>query len=253
MPTAPELSPGDSLGHSYEYGIDVNTGTIALPVWQPCRRISDFQPSLTPITEDAATYDDFGSPNADKTGESWTVAFSILGNRNLTTGLYPVEVETILDRTRPSAKGQDAVLHIRYYDKPEFAEPNPDDAYEGFATVAVQRANAGNQGVEKRTVTLTGKGPRNEIANPFTGWNASAPTIVSASPSGAATGDLVTFTGTGFIGTADVTINAVSSEFTVVDNRTIVVALESGTAGTVDVIVTNGVGPSDAYSYTRAA
>jgi len=72
-------------------------------------------------------------------------------------------------------------------------------------------------------------------------------------PSGAVTGDLVTVTGTGFVGTTDVTVDAVTSVFTVLGGSTIVVALESGVAGAVDIIVTNATGASAAYSYTRGA
>lgn len=170
-PTPPALPAGSTLGHSYEYGLDVDTSATETPSWQQFRRISDFQPAITPVTQDAQTYDDFGSPNADKTGESWTLTFSALVNRSITTGLYTPEIEAVLERTKPSAKGEAAVLHVRYYHKPEDGEPNPDDAYEGYATVGVQRANTGADGaVERFTITLTGKGPRIEITNPFTGW-----------------------------------------------------------------------------------
>ena len=253
-PTAPALPAGSSLGHSYEYGLDVNIGSVLTPIWQPFRRISDYQPNVTPVVQDAATYDDFGSPNADKTGETWAVTFTALVNRITSTGLYPAEVQAVLDRTKPSAKGDLAVLHIRYYHKPEVGTPNPEDAYEGFATVAVSRANAGADGaVEKRTITLTGKGPRTEIVNPFAGWGAAAPTISAANPVGALTGELVTISGTGFTGTTTVTVAAVVSEFAVLGDSTLVVALEAGTAGAVDIIVTNATGPSTGFSYTRGA
>ncbi|WP_061960650.1 phage tail tube protein [Demequina flava] len=257
MPTAPALPAGFSLGHSYEWGIDVNTGTTGSPAWQSCRRISAFQPNLTPITEDASTYDDFGSPNDDKTGENWSLTFTIQGNRNTATGLYPEEIEAIMARTKPSAKGEAAVLHVRYYDKPETGTPNPNQAFEGFATVGIQRANTGNQGVEAFTVTLTGKGPRTEIANPFNGWGATAPTIASITPVAAAEGELVTISGSGFIGTTDVTFDTegtpTSATFNVISDSTLSVLVPAGTAGEVGVSVTNGTGESSDYAYTRGA
>lgn len=171
-PTAPSVPVGTTLGKSYEYGIDIDTAYPGVtPAWQSARRISDLQPGITPKTQDAQTYDDFGSSNADKVGEDWTLSFNVLGNRSATTGEFLPEVQAIIDTTKPSAKGEDAVLHIRYYHKPESGTPDPTDAYEGFATVAVSRANAGADGaVERLSVTLTGKGPRKEITNPFTGW-----------------------------------------------------------------------------------
>ena len=171
-PTAPSVPVGTTLGKSYEYGIDIDTAYPGVtPAWQSARRISDLQPGITPKTQDAQTYDDFGSSNADKVGEDWTLSFNVLGNRSATTGEFLPEVQAIIDTTKPSAKGEDAVLHIRYYHKPESGTPDPSDAYEGFATVAVSRANAGADGaVERLSVTLTGKGPRKEIENPFEGW-----------------------------------------------------------------------------------
>lgn len=254
MPTAPALPAGSTLGHSFEYGIDINIGTDVAPVWQPFRRISDFNPNVTPITQDAATYDDFGSPNADKTGESWTASFAALVNRNTSTGAYTPEVEAVNARTLPTAKGEAAVVHVRYYHKPESGTPNPDDAYEGYATVGIQRANTGADGaVERWTITLTGKGPRTQIANPFTGWGAAAPTILTALPSGAGTGDQVAITGTGFAGTTAVTVGGSAADFIVVGDATLVVVVPSGSAGSAPIIVTNATGPSASFAYTRAA
>lgn len=258
-PTSPSVPAGTTLGKSYEYGIDVDTTYPAsgAAVWQPVRRISDLQPGVTPKTQDAQTYDDFGSSNADKTGEDWTLGFSVLGNRLASTGEFLPEVQAIIDTTKPSAKGEDAVLHIRYYHKPESGTPDPTDAYEGFATVAVSRANAGADGaVERLTVTLTGKGPRKEITNPFTGWTATVPTLSSALPSGAAAGAQVTIKGTGFSavsGAAGVKFGATNAtSYTVVDPTTIVAIVPTGTAGSAPIIVTSTAGASTALPYTRA-
>lgn len=123
-PTAPSVPAGTVLGHSYEYGLDVNVGTVSVPSWQTFRRISDFQPNVTPVTQSAQTYDDFGSPNDDKTGETWGLSFTALANRASSTGLYLPEIEAVLARTLPSAKGESAVLHVRYYHKPESGTPD---------------------------------------------------------------------------------------------------------------------------------
>lgn len=252
-PTAPALPAGSTLGHSYEYGLDVNLGTVSVPVWQPFRRISNFNPAVTPITQSAQTYDDFGSPNADKTGESWTLTFSANVNRNTSSGLYTPEIEAVLAREKPSAKGDAAVLHVRYYHKPESGEPNPNDAYEGFATVGVSRANTAADGaVEVFTITLTGKGPRVEIANPFAGWGAAAPTILSVSPSGQGEDEQVLITGTGFNGTTDVDFGASPAvSFLVVSDASLTAVLPAGSAGSANVVVTNATGASDPFAYTR--
>ena len=257
-PTAPSVPAGTTLGKSYEYGIDIDTaypGTT--PAWQFVRRIADFVPNVTPKTQDAQTYDDFGSSNADKTGEDWGAGFSVLGNRSATTGQFLPEVQAIMNATRPSSKGEAAVVHVRYYHKPESGTPDPSDAYEGYATVAVTRANAGADGaVERLNVTLTGKGPRTEITNPFTGWSATVPTLSTALPSGAAAGAQVTIKGTGFSavsGAAGVKFGATNAtSYTVVDPTTIVAIVPTGTAGSAPIIVTSTAGASTALPYTRA-
>lgn len=258
-PTSPSVPVGTTLGKSYEYGIDIDTAYPgSTPAWQSIRRIADLQPGVTPKTQDAQTYDDFGSSNADKVGEDWGASFNVLGNRSATTGKFLPEVEAIMAATRPSAKGEAAVLHVRYYHKPESGTPDPTDAYEGYATVAVSRANTGADGaVERLSVTLTGKGPRIEIVNPFTGWAATVPTLSSALPSGAAAGAQVTIKGTGFStvsGAAGVKFGAVNAtSYTVVDPTTIVAVVPAGTAGSANVVVTSTAGASTALPYTRGA
>jgi hypothetical protein len=165
------LPVGSTLGKSYEYGLDVNTGTTLSPVWVPFRRISGFSVTPTPTTQDAQTYDDLGAINNDVTGWSWALSFNAQVNRSIATGLYLPEIEALEARTKPSAKGAAAVVEVRWYHKPESGEPNPDDAGQGFATVSYTRQNTGPAGeIEVRAYTLSGKGPYEEITNPFTGW-----------------------------------------------------------------------------------
>ena len=80
-----------------------------------------------------------------------------------------------------------------------------------------------------------------------------AVSTVAGNPDPAATGQLVTVKGSRFSGATSVTFDgAPASDFTVVDESTIVATLPAGAAGPVDVVVTNGVGESSAFSYTRA-
>lgn len=252
-PTAPTLPAGSALGFSYEYGVDINLGTPEAPNWQSIRRPSAIAPSVSPITADAQSYDDFGAPNADRISESWALSFSIQVNR-LASGLYTPEFERLKSYTEPDAVGVLAVAQVRWYDKPFAGTPNLDDAYMGFATVTVERANTGNSDTGTWTVTLTGKGKRTKIANPFTGWAAAVPTITAATPTAAAVGAQVTITGTGFLGTTFVKFAAVTAPvFTVMGGSTIVVVMPAGVAGSAPVTVTNATGISTAFAYTRGA
>ena len=254
------LPAGTTLGKSFEYGIDINVGTFAAKVWQPFRRISGFQPAPTPQTQDAQTYDDLGAANSDVTGWSWALAFNVQVNRSITTGLYLPEVEAILDRTKPTAKGAEAVLETRWYHKPESGAPNASDAGRGIATAAYSRQNTGPNGeIEVLAVTLTGKGPYEEIVNPFAGWEITTPSVSSVSAASpavnpAGTGKQVTITGLNLTGATAVTIKALpATSFAVISSTTIIMVLPTDTAGTVPVVVTTPAGVSAAVNYTRAA
>ena len=251
-PVAPTLPAGAALGFSYEYGVDIDLTPGGAPTWQPVRRISAANPAVKPITADAATYDDFGAPNDQKTSESWSLDFAVQVNR-LASGAYAPEVEQLKSYTEPDAVGALSVAHIRWYDKPASGTANAGEAYEGFAYVTIDRAKTGNADTGTWTITLTGQGKRTKIANPFTGWGAAAPTVTGATPSGAAAGALVTVTGSQFLTATSVKFAAVSAvTFSIVSGSTIVVIVPAGTAGSAPITVINPTGTSNALPYVRA-
>ena len=150
------------FGFSYEYGVDIKIDDA----YQPIRFISAVAPAVTPVTADAATYDDLGAPNEVKLSESWTLAFTIQQHRD-DTGAYMPEVEALLDLAAPDATGERATGEFRWYDKPANGDPNPNDAYEGLATVQVERGQTGNNEIGGWSITLTGRGRRTRIENPL--------------------------------------------------------------------------------------
>lgn len=154
--------PTTEFGFSYEYAVDVKTGE---DTWQKIRFISAVDPQVTPVTQDAATYDDLGAPNLVKTSESWTLSFTVQQHRT-STGEYLPEMEAILALVDPDAVGNAATGTFRWYDNPAAGIPNPDEAYEGDGTVQVTRAQTGNDAIGSWNVTVTGQGRRRKIANP---------------------------------------------------------------------------------------
>jgi hypothetical protein len=248
------LPAGTTLGKSYEYGIDINLNTYADPSWQPIRRMLGYQPVDTPVTQDAQTYDDLGAPNSDTTSWGFGHSFNVQVHRSLTTGLFLPEVEALLARTKPSAVAELATIDYRWYHKPAVGTPNPNDAGRGLATVSKTRQNTGPGGeIELFGFTLSGKGSYEEIANPFTGWGATAPLVAAVTPEGAAEGDLVTISGSGLLGATSVTIGGVEVEFLPISAATVVASVPAGVAGSTPVIVTTPGGASTAFSYTRGA
>lgn len=262
MTTLAPLPAGAALGFSYEYGIDIDlnydatAATPTVPDWQPIRRASAIAPTAPPITATAQTYDDLGAPNDQKTSESWALPFTVQVNR-LPSGLYAPEIEALKSYTEPDKVGSAAIAHVRWYDKPASGSPNPDDAYEGFCSVSIERGATGNADTGSWTITLTGQGRRIQITNPFTGWAATKPVLLSALPSGAAAGDQVTIKGSGFTGVTGATGvkfgSANATTYSVVDNGTIVAVVPTGSAGPANIVVTSPAGASDAFTYTRGA
>ncbi|MDO5500423.1 MAG: hypothetical protein Q4F67_12175 [Propionibacteriaceae bacterium] len=163
-------TPTTEFGFSYEYGLDI----FKNGQWLPFRFPTGINPTVSPVTEDAATYDDLGAPNAIKTSESWSADFQVQQHR-LADGSYLPEIEALLELTKPDANGNAAIGRFRWYDKPANGTPNAEDAYEGRATVTVNRANTGNSGIGAWSVSLTGNGRRIQIANPWQGWDAETP------------------------------------------------------------------------------
>lgn len=160
------MSVTTDFGFSYEYGVDIDTGdTPGTPDFTPIRFISAVDPQVTPVSKDAATYDDLGAPNEVKLAESWTLSFTVQQQRT-TGGDYLPEVEALRALEAPDSVGNAATGTFRWYDKPAEGTPNPDDAYEGRATVAITRAPTGNDEIGGWAVTLTGRGRRTQIANP---------------------------------------------------------------------------------------
>ena len=153
------------FGFSYEYGMDIKSGST----WLPFRFPTGIGVPVTPTLAASQTYDDLGSANDTKISESWTASLTVQQHR-LADGKYLPEVEALKALTEPGVNGQAAVGTFRWYDKPAEGTANPDDAYEGDATVQFERGETGADGIGSWNVTLTGKGRRRKIANPWEGW-----------------------------------------------------------------------------------
>ncbi|MDT3331403.1 IPT/TIG domain-containing protein [Microbacterium sp. KSW-18] len=251
MSNAVPLPAGTVLGKSYEHGIDINLGTYASPSWQPVRRMSGWAPTFPKVTTDVTTYDDRGATNEEVTGRGFAADFTVQGNRSTTTGLYLPELEAIVAAAR--AKGEGAVLDIRFYHKPETGTPSPNDAGRAQVTVESSRQNTGNAETETFAISLAGKGEYEPIENPFQGWGATVPVVSYVSPPNAGDGDLITISGSGFLGATSVTIDGDEVEFTAVNGASVIAVVPVGEAGAVPVVVTTSAGASTAFTFTRGA
>ncbi len=249
------LPAATTLGKSFEYGLDINLGTYATPVWQSIRRISGWAPTYPPVNADVSSYDDRGAPSNEVTARSFAAQFTVQGNRSLISGLYLPEMEALIAAAK--GIGNAAVADVRWYHKPDEGTPNPHDAGRALVTVEATRANTGNAEIEIFSISLTGRGRFEPIPNPFAGWDVTEPTIIGVSTvSGlpAGDGDLITITGTSLLGVTAVTIGGdPSPEVVPINASTLIAVMPAGDAGAVNITVTTPGGTSDPYSYTRGA
>lgn len=122
---------------------------------------------------------------------------------------------------------------------------------EGKFSVAYSEANTGYADKGVVTFTLASDGVVPQVPSPLA--SGGAPIIESATPAGQTVGDQIVIRGYKFTGTTDVTMDtATVTEFVVVDDYTMVLVIPATVAGAADVIVTNSVGASAAFSYTAA-
>lgn len=86
------------------------------------------------------------------------------------------------------------------------------------------------------------------------GGTAGAPALVSASPSAQTAGKSLLVKGVRFTGTTGATVGGTAAtNFTIVDDTTLLLTMPAGGAGSAPLIVTNATGPSASFAYTRGA
>lgn len=161
--TTPTPTPAVEHALAHELVLEVNTSATATPDWVKVRFASAINPTVTPTTADATTYDDEGTDHPVRVGDTWALAFTV--NRYRTAdGSYLPEHEVLRKAGDPGIRGAEAEVEVRWYDK-----GGADEAYQGTATVGWARGNTGPKDLSTAAVSLTGAGPLTAIENPATG------------------------------------------------------------------------------------
>lgn len=226
------------------FKLDVSADGIT---WINFKGINDLNPQENPTTTGADTYDLQGANGFEKTMYGWQVVVKALRTTSSATAFDPGQE---LARTTRFQFGTLARLYVRWYDRFGAAE-----AYSGFAIIDYAPSKTGVADLDEITVTFKGDGPLTAIANPYAA--VAVPVLVSATPSGASVGQLVTITGTGFTGVVPATgvkFGAVTATVTSIQGDTQIVAVvPAGTAGAAAITVTNLIGASTALTYVRGA
>lgn len=230
-----------------KFRVDVTSDLTLSGGWLELAAMQDFNYDVPPNLEDASAYDTAGFASFEKTFEEWTA--DVTAMRRLTGGVYDVGQELVRARS-VGQFGDNCRVGMRWYDRNGGPE-----AYKGVAIVGYKRGQTGVKNLDSASIKFTGTDvPLQPITNP--GTAATAPLIVSALPSAASVGNQVVITGASFIGTTGVTVGGVSvgaGKFSIVSDGVLVITMPAGSAGSAPIIVTNGVGPSSSFPYTRGA
>ncbi|HWU33543.1 MAG TPA: IPT/TIG domain-containing protein [Marmoricola sp.] len=233
-----------SVALARRFKVDVSTdGTT----WIKLGGINDFAPTENATTQPADTYDTNGFNSFEKTMTGWKLVTKFYMP---TTASVPSDPgQAILQATRFQF-GTAARTYVRWYDRNGGTE-----AYSGLALVDWNQSKTSVPDIAEVTATLTGDGVLTAIANPYA--STAVPQITSVTPSAQTVTNLITITGNGFIGTiptSGVTVGGVNSTgWTVVSDNTIIAKIPTGTAGSAPIIVTNAIGASSSFAYTRGA
>jgi len=230
-----------------KFRVDITSDLTLASGWLQLNGVNDFKFDVKPTLIDSSAYDTNGSASFEKTFEAWTANASVF--RRLTAGVYDAAQELVRGRT-VGQFGDTARVGLRWYDKNGGPE-----SYQGVAIVEWNRSKTGVTDIDEVTIAFTGTDvPLAQPANP--GVAATVPTILSALPSGVAAAGVVTIIGAGFTGTIATTgvkfgVTAATT-WSVVSDSVIVAVMPTGSAGAANVTVTNVVGVSTAFAYTRA-
>jgi hypothetical protein len=239
-----------------KFRVQVNTGTVAVPVWTTLFGMTDFKPNVTPTLQSDSDYEDGGWTGQTKTGLTAAPEIKVNRRRDPTDATnYDTAQEAL--RANAYAFGSNGVANVRWYDR----DGGP-EAYSGFFEVTWSDDGGDNVALQAVTITLSlkgGSGGLTAITNPAA-VPVAAPTVSSVTPAtgGAAGGTLVAIVGTHFVavsGAAGVKFGATNAtSYVVVDENHIAAVAPAHAAGTVDVTVTSATGTSatssaDSYVY----
>lgn len=229
-----------------KFAVDVTQDLTLASGWITINGTSAADDDIAPNLVDSTAFDTLGYSTKEVTLYDWTLAQTFFRRINVAT--YDAGQELV--RARRGKFGTAARVGIRWYDI--FGGP---EAYSGIAIPTWKRNTGGPKDLEIIGVTYTGTDiPLNiGITNPIAGG--AVPGIVGATPGSAGAAAAILIQGAGFTGVTGathVTIGGVNAtSYTVQSDGLISAVMPAGSAGSAPIIVTNAVGASAAFPYTR--
>lgn len=221
--------------------LDVNTGTIGVPVWTTVMGLTNLAEAQSYTVQDTSTYDTGNMGSDMPTQFKKTLTGSVLRKKD-------VGVEDTGQAALRVAGTSLELIQVRWYDRNGGSE-----SYIGMAFVQWEPQGGDTTSLETANFTLL---VQDISANTNPVGAAGVPVILSISPSGQGTDEAVLILGanfTGLIAVTGVTFDAIDADsFEVLNDNQVIAVLPSDGAGSVPVVLTNAIGASAPTAYTRA-
>lgn len=165
MPHTPTVPLGPATTNR-KWFADVNTGTIAVPIWTRLRGIGGLKPLQNPTTQDTTDYDSEGWKGSAVTALEWGLELKAF--RKTVAG-SPASYDPAQEALRIAAGklSPDNSIQIRYWEYSSATGPLT-EAYQGMVVVTWEPDGDAVDGVSQVSVKLMGDGKRTAIANPST-------------------------------------------------------------------------------------
>lgn len=209
--------------------------------------IADLNPAFTAKTRARNTYASKGQDQSLKYGDNLVLTWNHEPVRDANGALQP-ELQELIDASR--ANGAQNLRTLRVYDA-----LGADYAFESEFAIAVTRGGTGWDDKAWFALTATQYSQTRWITNPVIAGN--VPTLTSAAPSGAETGDTVYIQGRNFTGVSGASAvkfgGTAGTNATPLSDTLLSVTVPAGSAGSAPITVTNDEGTSAALPYTRGA
>jgi len=233
--------------------VDANDG-VGSASWLPILGATNivFNPD-NPHLEDDSDYDAGGFQSQTKTAAAWSATLTV-ARKTLASDTTSYDPGQEHLRTKSIGKtGVSNSVTVRVYEM-EPGGPRV-EAYTGKASVSWQPQGGAMTALDTVQITLTGQGQLASIAHPDTGSvvptiaGLTLPTGVTATTLPAAGGTAVRILGNHFTGTTGITFaGTAATSFVVVSDGEIVATAPAHTAGSGNLVVTNGAGASSGFA-----
>lgn len=161
--TATTKAPLGATTTNRKWYLDVNTGTIAAPIWTGVFGITEFAPKVEGSLQSDADFDGDGWGSEVNTLNKWSIEAKV---KRAATAALATAYDPGQEKLRAAAAktGVENVVPVRWY---EMEDGGPRvEAYEGKAAVTWTEDGGGVDALSFASIVLTGRGKRNEIEHP---------------------------------------------------------------------------------------